>query len=310
MPRHNNNLPMEASNMNNVTQLKPVNAVSLSSSSVLVELSVSQWTGRKLDRHAGEEVARVNNAKSGAATVTKKLIVCEELKAIGSLVSAVRAAHYHMTLPWLDTGIRLLPTAQYFDYHHAMTQFQNEFDNLIEAFVQQYSWEVSRAQLTLGDLFNADEYPSIESIRRKFSLRLSYIPMPDAGDFRIDVGNDARDQLTQQYQSMYETKIGEAMNDLWSRLYDALKHMSNKLVDKDGKRQKLYESMLDNVMSLVNLLDTCNITNDPDMARAKRDLRAALDGVTTDQLKDSDLARRRTKAEIDSIIASLPSLNV
>lgn len=296
--------------MNNVTQLHQPNSISLSSSSMLVELSVSQWTGRKLDRHAGEEVARANNAKSGAASVTKKLIVCDELKAIGSLVSTVRATHYHMTLPWLDTGIRLLPTAQYFDYQKTMTDYQQQFGKMIEAFVQQYSWEVSRAQLTLGALFNADEYPSIESIRRKFSLRLSYIPMPDAGDFRIDVGNDAQQQLATQYQNMFDAKIGEAMNDLWSRLYDALRHMSNKLVDKDGKRQKLYESMLDNVMSLINLLDTCNITNDPDMARAKRELRDALEGVTTEQLKDSDLARRRTKSEIDSIIASLPSINL
>ena len=87
------------------------NTPSISSSATLVELGISKWTGRKLDKKASADVASANYAKSGVANVHKKLLGdCAELKAIDTLVGEARTAHYSMTMPWSDTGLRLLTT--------------------------------------------------------------------------------------------------------------------------------------------------------------------------------------------------------
>ena len=56
---------------------------SISSSSMLVDLSISMWAGRKGDKRASEEVASANNAQKGVARVTKSLLGdCDELDAL------------------------------------------------------------------------------------------------------------------------------------------------------------------------------------------------------------------------------------
>ena len=82
--------------------------------------------------------------------------------------------------------MRLLPTTQYAEYHNELTRLQNEFAALVTAFTTKYEWEVVHAQAKLGDLFLRDDYPTTESIERKFDFRMAYIPLPEAGDFRVD----------------------------------------------------------------------------------------------------------------------------
>ena len=56
-------------------------------------------------------------------------------------------------------------------------------------------WEIAQAAASQGYLFNANDYPEIGDIMKKFSYSLQYIPLPDAGDFRVDIGNEALTEL-------------------------------------------------------------------------------------------------------------------
>ena len=142
---------------------------SLASSAMLVELSISNWSGRKKDRNASSTVTHTSNAETGAASVTKKLLGnCTELTNIQKSVTATRNLHINMTMPWSNTGLRLLPTTQYFKYHERMTHATDEFNTLVSEFLTGYSYEVARAQVKLGDLFNIEDYPTPESLQAKF----------------------------------------------------------------------------------------------------------------------------------------------
>ena len=106
----------------------PNEAPTLASSAMLVEVNISNWTGRKKDKAASKDVTTRNNANDGVASVHKALLAdSNNLRAIQQHVTATRAAHAHMTMPWSNSGLRLLPTAQYFKYHKVMTEMLNEF---------------------------------------------------------------------------------------------------------------------------------------------------------------------------------------
>ena len=57
-----------------LTNEPAVTAPSIGSSSMLVELSISTWTGRKLDKRASKDVTTTNHADAGIANVHKKLL--------------------------------------------------------------------------------------------------------------------------------------------------------------------------------------------------------------------------------------------
>ena len=118
----------------------------------------------KKDKRASDDVTQANFAASGVASVHKKLMAdCQELVAIQKFIANGRNQHYSMTMPWSDMGLRLLPTAQYFKYHQAMTEMQDEFHRLVNTFLQGYEWEITQASAKLGDLFDRDEYPLLDS---------------------------------------------------------------------------------------------------------------------------------------------------
>lgn len=287
-------------------------APTISSSSMLVELSVSHWTGRKLDRRASKEVTTQNHATSGVANVNKKLLGdCAELSAVQKFVGNSRNVHYGMTMPWSDTGLRLLPTAQYFKYNEAMTAVQDEFNRLVDNFLDAYDWEITQAQAKLGDLFHRDDYPTIEALRQKFKFRLTYIPLPDAGDFRIDIANEAADEIKEHYVSYYSTQLSNAMNDVWYRTHDVLKRMSERLDYGDNEKKKVFrDSLVENVSEMVELLRVCNVTGSTQMTAMADKLDDALNGVTPDALREDEYLRTETKRAVDEAIAQLPSLDI
>lgn len=283
---------------------------SIASSAMLVELSISRWTAMKLDKRASSDVTSQNYAQKGAARVNKSLLGgCAELDAIKKLTGNVRNMHYAMTMPWSDTGLRLLPTTQYFKYHQAMTEMQAEFNRMVTDFLDAYDWEISQAQATLGALFNRDEYPTRDKLISKFGFRLSYIPLPDAGDFRIDVGTEATEKLRLEYDTFYRNQLESALTDVWQRTYDALSRMSERLDWNDGK--KIFrDSLVENLTDMVEMLRACNVTGDTQMTAMADQLDTALRGVTPEGLRTNESARIRTKAAVDKAIANLPSLDI
>jgi hypothetical protein len=289
-----------------------IQAPSLASSAMLTELNISVWTGRKKDRRESKEVANQNYADLGVVSVNKMLLGdCDKLKAINELRGKIRNhIHYPMTMPWSDSGLRLLPTAVYFDYNQQMGEAINAFDALVDEFIDDYDFAVSRAQAKLGNLFVRDDYPTSEQIRNKFGVSVNYTPLPDAGDFRVDIGNEASTQLKAEYDKFYSDQLSKAMGDVWKRMHTALSNMSDKLTDSNGKKQVFRDTLVSNALSMVDLLSTCNVTGDSQMEAMRQRLESTLRGVTPEGLRDDEFLRAETKSKVDDILKSLPTLDI
>ena len=287
-------------------------APSISSAAMIVDFNASVWTARKKDNKASEDVNNMNAADKGVANVTKNLLGdCDELRAVQKFAANVRNIHYSMTMPWSDNGSRLLTTQQYFKYNEVMTDLQQEFYRLVGELLDVYEWRVIKAQDKLGTMFNRDEYPTRDSLQDKFGFRVSYVPLPDAGDFRIDIGNEAMTQIKSQYESHYTQAIQTAMNDIWHKLHDNLTTLVRQLdVNEEGKGNRLYDSVFDRAIELTEMLGTCNVTGDSQMEAMRRQLEQALHGLNLDQIKRSPTLREDTRTKLTAAIAALPSLDM
>jgi len=101
------------------------------------------------------------------------------------------------------------------------------------------------------------------------------------------------------------------MNDVWQRTHKALSAMSERLDYAGAETKKVFrDSLVDNVVEMIDLLDVCNITQDSQMSKIKNDLDNALRGITPDALREDNYLRAETKRAVDSAIASLPSLDI
>ena len=283
---------------------------SLGSSAWLVDLNISVWTGRKLDKRASEAVEAQNKTNPNVANVHKKLLgKCDELVAIQKFVANARNIHYSMTMPWSDMGMRLVTTRMFPKYHKQMTEFEQEFIRLAEeGFFPVFGYLVANSQTLLGDLHNKNDYPTLDELRRKFSWRLDYVPLPDAGDFRVDIGNEAQAQLQEGYKSYYATMFNKAKSDLSDRLIKPLKNMSERLDYADDEDKKIFrDTLVDNVMDILDLVKTFD--HDTKLTATCTQIENALMGITPDALREDSTLRAETKKSIDDAIKSLPSLD-
>ncbi|HAT67040.1 MAG TPA: hypothetical protein DCS66_21015 [Flavobacteriaceae bacterium] len=284
-----------------------MNTVSIASSAVQIDLNISVWTARKLDRKVSEEIDGTKKTNTRAGNYNKHLLAgTKQLKDIQSLTGEIRNWHLRQTLPWSDNGTRLLPMKNFFKYKEQLTEYQHQFDTQVKQLVDDYPQLISLSAYNLGELFDRDDYPPTEEIESKFNLGYTIIPVPEAGDFRVDIGNDIRQELETQYEDAYQQKVETAMSSAWSRLHTTLENMVTKLADprwneEDAKNPQVYDSFIGHGMELTSLLTSLNITDDHDLEQARIGLEQALAGVQPDMIKNQPYVREKLLKDVQSI---------
>jgi hypothetical protein len=278
--------------------------MSISNSAMLVELNISVWTGQKVDRKATIRATDDARASSDAGQFKKNLMAGTTLrKELADYAALCRTWHNGRTLPWADKGARLLPTSMFFDYKQEANARQAHFNALRDRFVAEYPQLLAQAPLHLGDLFDPSDYPSAEEVASKFGFRLVFLPVAESGDFRIDVGNAELAELREQYESAYEVRVQEAMGTAWDKLHDALVVMSEKLTEPEGEKAKLFHgTFVSNAVELCSLLSHLNVTKDPKLEMARRDLERAIANVDVTDIRENPGVRMDLKAQVDAVL--------
>jgi len=285
------------------------NIAGIARAAMLVELNVSLYSGRKKDKATQAEVVASKGAHSKqAASVYKNLFSdCKELDEITKFQARARADHYRITLPWSDSGLRLLPTKTLLDYQSMMDAHRAEFDRLVGAFLDRYDTLVAAAAFQLGSLFDRAEYPTRNQVARKFSFESVFTPLPTAGDFRLDIESEVQDTIVKQYEERMQSMVAQANQDAWTRLYDVLSAMSDRLTVDDGedgpKKRVFRDSLVNNADELCSLLTALNVAGDPALERARARLEDAINGVTAKDLRESEGQRVITKGKVDAILS-------
>jgi hypothetical protein len=200
------------------------------------------------------------------------------------------------------------------DYKKQLHALETNYQNLVDKFVVAYPNLVNAAAFQLGNLFNRSEYPEADTIAKKFKFSVNYLPVPMAGDFRIDIEDYIKSEIHQSCQALYEERLNNAMKDAWARLHDCLTRMSDRLAvdlvdaDEDEDRGKMIkprvfrDSLLENAVELVNLLKHFNLTGDPAMEQARRELSTAITNHDATELREDMLAREAVKNKVDAIL--------
>ena len=280
--------------------------MSITSSSVLVELNISVWTANKLDRGATDNVTSNANAVKNAAQVRKNLMAgTAARKEIADYAAACRLWHNTHTLPWADKGPRLMPTSLFLDYKQEADTRRNTFNRMVDEFINNYPALVQTAHNYLGNLFDPNDYPSADEVRSKFGFRLVFSPVPESGDFRLDLPAQELEEVKQGYESSFNSRLAEAMREPWDRLHKVLTTMSEKLTDKEGEeevKKRYHDSLIDNAQSLCAMLTHLNVTGDPKLEQARRDLEQTIMGTDMETIKDSATERAAVKDKLDAIL--------
>jgi len=276
----------------------------LVASSILVDLSVSVWVGRKLDKKNTKKIVSDNNATTrDAALVTKKLFADNKLlEEVSRRANKVRTYVDDVTLPWM-AGTKLLPMTAFLNFQQRMAALSDEFYEAVEEFLKDYDIQVSAMAFKLGSLFDRTEYPDADTIRSRCRMSWDFMPLPTAGDFRVDAEQMLCNELQLAYEAALKRKIEDSMESMWQRLKECLDHLMDRLGSTDGKNNIFRDSLMQNALELVNLLKDFNIAKDPKMEQARQLLLAAIDGVEPEELRKNENVREDVRKSVSDILS-------
>lgn len=265
--------------------------------SVLVTLSVSFWSGYKHDKSASEETIEKNQMEKGAGRFNKKLLPKFAVKKIKDIITHFKTFFSENTLPYnLLLGTRILPTDGFMDFQKEVSITQGLLNTEVNAFIAQYDEYRRMAQKMLGSLYNEKDYPTIEELRNKFKIEITYFPVPEPARFNASIGNKQMQKLTAQLEEMSVL----VKMDLVYRTEKVTLALLDTLEKEDKRVHKT--TVTDNITKLSEQLGTLNYDNDPLIAEIKECVDENILGIRVDDVKDSPRFRAKMIEKANAVL--------
>jgi hypothetical protein len=130
------------------------------------------------------------------------------------------------------------------------------------------------------------------------------MPLPDAGDFRVTLGAEEKERIKRQITTAVEASLQVASRDLWQRLYETVSHLAERLgaykVTGEGVEHPFRDSVVTNLVRLVDVLPKLNVTWDPELERLASQVRDSL-LVDPQELRKSESIRSATAKSASAI---------
>ena len=146
----------------------------------------------------------------------------------------------------------------------------------------------------------------------KFGVQLfvSEVPM---SDFRCGIASDIAEDLFATYSQQAQEIVSHVMVEQQSRFIEVMKSISHccgvddvGIDDNTGetktKKRKIYDTTIQKAKEMCDTFKGFNLSGDPDLEEARASLERALNGVTAEDIRESDAVRHAVKEDIDDIL--------
>jgi len=289
--------------MKNKPDAPTLQSKDLVGTAMLVKVNLSLWEARKHDPKVTDQVNKEHAAGKHAGRYHKHLFggPVEELSAVITAHHYLRDAYMEQTLPWLDSGWRLLPTANYFTFADTMREKSARFFEAVDVLVAAYPRLHARSKTLLNGMWNAADYPAAGAVRGKYGVEIDYAPLPMASDFRVDLPAAELARMAKTTEDRTAKQLTAAMQEAWKRLGDAVAELKEKL----DVPKHLRQTMFDRIRELAETLGRLNVTHDPTLETARQEVLKHLGSINVEVVKGNDTTREEKRAQADAILNSM-----
>lgn len=257
---------------------------------LIVTLHLSAYRGAKVAREATEEVQQGHRAQRGSTTVTKHTIPKKYLDPILSIQSNIRYVFHQMTLPWDNSGARLLPPNRVMAFRAAMEACRTELERAVRDFTLAYPTILYEAREWLGDLYDPGDFPAEQEIRGLYAMHISVLPMPEPEHLTglgKWIADDVIGELQEEAEGLIDARLVGAQSHLRERLVAAMLEFADTLTTK----KRFRAPSLEKLEELATLAPSMSVLDDDALASVCRQLLTTLTYTDVDDLRANEDSR-------------------
>lgn len=281
-------------------------STSLSQRAMLASLNIRRWSPALTDKKITHEVARshaVSEKRAGQYRKNAIDVGAPTFQAVVGAASDLRTQHYFFTLPWSQDGARILPSAVFENYSQHIRKLRLAFDMAVHSFVADYPLLKLAAKRELNGMYNEADYPT--NIAAKFGVEITFMPLPDAEDFRASLSDSAVTEIKQGIEAELQRTTQIAMREPYERLYTHISRMVERLSDK---KAVFRDTLVTGLADLCAILPGLNLLRDPKLDELRKRAEELIANVDPQDLREVPAIRRevaRKAAEIQSLMAPI-----
>jgi len=269
---------------------------------LLVNLEISTWTGRKFDKDATDTVVEEYQAgDNDCGRFNKALIDKKLVNEIVKLDQRARNFLYEQTVPWDNSGTRMLPTVNYFKFVDGINKIKTEREEVVSAFLMNYNDEVEKSKERLGGLWKANDYPSVNRLSDKFRFHIGFYPIPTT-DFRVSLNDTEVEQIKENMRKELEEVQQTASKNLWQRMHKATSRIVERLSDSDKVFKK---NLFENVEELYGIVKSLNVYDDPKIDSMIERMKTELLKYDPDTIRENNTVRSEVAKQADEILSTI-----
>jgi hypothetical protein len=296
------------------TLQQPNHIISLATSALLVSVDINVWSATKQDRVISNEVTTAKRADSNAGRFVKNLL--------SNNVYHKDLINYRQTIyNWIkrntyrwNNSQDLLPTIALEDFKTEYDKHESKFNELLDTFCVNYDSIRSNIAFSQGDMYNADDYPEVEEVRRKFGCKLYVSEVPEQ-DFRCQVSHALASDLKQSYEKQAQEIVKNVLHQQIERITEVMESIAHccgtqEITTENGevksKKRKIYDTTLEKAKDLCRTYAQFKVLDNAD-SRLLQETIVSLDrvltGIDSELLRESDSARDRVKSGVEDILS-------
>lgn len=218
-----------------------------------------------------------------------------------------RSAHNSLCPIAWDTGTGLLPAKLVQLYLETKSEFEQKMPELIAEFVSAYpDWSMTATE-RMGDLYDPQDFPSLDECRQKIGWECALIPLPSGEQFkRIKlIAPGLTEEMEQSTNAKIARAVEEARTQTWKDLFDPINH----LIEVLGKdKARLHETLLGNLHQILERAPAFNLSGDVQMDEFVAHAKEVLGTVTIEDLRTDPALRAQTVKNAQTLLATFGEL--
>lgn len=271
----------------------------------IVELSISEWTGRKTDPAIADTTANQCHADAGRIKGIKYLVDRKNLKDIITAKNKIRKYHYSVTLPYDQKGKSIISNEIVLDYIKEVGTLKAEYLKTVDDFLQNYAQLKNDAISDLGSLYQVNDFPDVDELRQSFGVEINFSPLPASGNLIIDIAEDQLNELRKDLDNSVKSALEQAQEELYKKTYTVL----NNIVESLGNLEKSFKNtLIFNATDLADIIPKINVTGAPEINTIAGRIKTDIGKYTPEEIRQDRAKREEIKNSADSIKTDVSGL--
>lgn len=258
------------------------------------------------DASTTQEVLAKNHAADDAGYWSGAIWPKAALYPADSVAGKLRSEIDLLTGPYFVKGLRLLPSGLYMRAMEQGRRIIPQFNAAVQESAARLDEWIDLMKEKQNGMFRPDLYPSTpEQFMQMFKLELKVMPLPDQSNFLlVQLADEAINEVRQDYQRALDESLATHQQELFNRLMEPVLNMARILsrYESQEKKPKVYESLIGNVVQVVETLPHLNLAGNPKLEELRLLAAQMTEGLTTKGLKESGSVRLQTMAQADEIL--------